>query len=137
MSAEDHIPEYPTDANQPDDLEWVMQTASNFPLTEHVPYPERTLAEQVTHHREFEVCYLDSKETIVAPNIHSYEGTPQRLARPVIGSYDAIGLRENVCFDRLGRLGPYGLGNSGAVDEAGGAALSMYSTILRRKCSAV
>lgn len=29
---------------------------------------------------------------------------------PAIGSYDVFGIRDDVCFDRFGRYGPYGLG---------------------------
>lgn len=67
-------------------------------------------------------CYLDPANTIPAPDVFHYEGVPQGASDPVMGSYETIGLRNDVCFDRYGRYGPYGLGYSRAE---GGTDLGM------------
>ena len=55
-------------------------------------------------------CYLDDKEKIPAPDIYAYDGVPQDMPDPAIGSYELLGLRDDICFDRWGRYGAYGLG---------------------------
>jgi hypothetical protein len=55
-------------------------------------------------------CYLDKQNKIPAPSLYAYDGVPQHMPDPAIGSYDLFGIRDDVCFDRFGRYGPYGLG---------------------------
>ncbi|KAI2625700.1 hypothetical protein GGR54DRAFT_510707 [Hypoxylon sp. NC1633] len=55
-------------------------------------------------------CYIDEDKKIPAPDVYAYKGVPQGQPKAAIGSYDLLGLREDVCFDRFGRYGPYGLG---------------------------
>lgn len=38
---------------------------------------------------------------------------------PSLGSYDVLGLKDDICFDRFGRYGPYGLGYSEQMGGAG------------------
>ncbi|KAI1502565.1 hypothetical protein F5X99DRAFT_152574 [Biscogniauxia marginata] len=66
-------------------------------------------------------CYIDAEEQIPAPDLYAYHGLPQGQPKAGIGSHDLLGLREDVCFDRFGRYGPYGLGynvEDGGVGEA-------------------
>jgi hypothetical protein len=63
-----------------------------------LPYRER-----------LETCYLDAEGTIKAPQISAYAGVPQGMTAPLMGSHDEVGLSQ-VCFDRVGRFGPYGWG---------------------------
>ncbi|KAH9906722.1 hypothetical protein F4778DRAFT_593419 [Xylariomycetidae sp. FL2044] len=66
-------------------------------------------------------CYIDEGEKIPAPDLWAYAGVPQGQAKAALGSYDLLGLREDVCFDRFGRYGPYGLGydlEEGGTGEA-------------------
>ncbi|QIW96877.1 hypothetical protein AMS68_002395 [Peltaster fructicola] len=46
------------------------------------------------------------------PQLLSYRGVPSGFPNPVMGSYNVLGMRDDVCFDRFGRLGPYGYGYS-------------------------
>jgi hypothetical protein len=62
-------------------------------------------------------CYLDSNNTIPIPDIYYYEGVPQHYPDAAIGSYELLGLRDDICFDRFGRYGPYGLGYSKRAAE--------------------
>ncbi|CAJ2502316.1 Uu.00g097100.m01.CDS01 [Anthostomella pinea] len=75
---------------------------------------------QKTHVR-VNPCYVDADKKISPPDLYAYEGIPQGQPKPVIGSHALLGLREDVCFDRFGRYGPYGLGydlEHGGVNEA-------------------
>jgi hypothetical protein len=114
---------------QHENLRWTKPPTVKIPLSEHVPYHEYT---SETSHHDIEVCYLDSKETIKAPGIHSYEGLPLRLASPVMGSYELLGIKGDVCFDRLGRLGPYGFGYEEGNGNLAGAKKSMNNGNSRR-----
>ncbi|KAJ5245978.1 hypothetical protein N7468_000961 [Penicillium chermesinum] len=57
-------------------------------------------------------CFLDEQETIPVPRTYAYEGRVQGFPQPIVGSYQALGLNDNKCYDRYGRFGPYGYGYS-------------------------
>ncbi|GAM82850.1 hypothetical protein ANO11243_008360 [Dothideomycetidae sp. 11243] len=57
-------------------------------------------------------CFLDLEERVAIPALHIHRGVPSGMPDPVIGSYEVLGLQNPGCFDRYGRLGPYGLGYS-------------------------
>ncbi|SMY29392.1 unnamed protein product [Zymoseptoria tritici ST99CH_1A5] len=57
-------------------------------------------------------CYVDEKEKREVPQLLAFNGTTKGFPDPVMGSYDLLGLRKDVCFERHGRLGPYGFGYS-------------------------
>ncbi|KAK0635784.1 hypothetical protein B0T17DRAFT_624651 [Bombardia bombarda] len=94
----DYTPEYPRD----------QEKKSPFPLTS---------SEYTSKYHKVETCYLDKDKTIPVPDLYAYDGVVQGQPEPVIGSHNVLGLREDVCFDRFGRYGPYGLGYS--FDEGG------------------
>ncbi|KPI35225.1 uncharacterized protein AB675_3728 [Cyphellophora attinorum] len=50
-------------------------------------------------------------------------GVPQHAANPLYGSYKAIGLRDDICFERYGRYAHYGLGYE---TSHGGTGLGMH-----------
>jgi hypothetical protein len=74
------------------------------------PYPDYGSAEYKSKHEAVHQCYVDSRETVPAPDIYAYPGLPQHMAEPMYGSYDLLGLEDKMCFDRFGRFGPYGYG---------------------------
>ena len=74
------------------------------------PYPDYDSEQYRTNHPGTVECFLDASETIPTRDIYAYPGLPQHLPLPFYGSYSELGLVEDVCFDRFGRLGPYGLG---------------------------
>lgn len=99
---EHYVPEYPRSRSgtTPSPL-----TISYSRLPTPVPYvPE--------YNKEVKICYLDKEETISAPDTYAYNGVVQGQPEPVMGSHRLLGLRDNICFDRFGRYGPYGLGYS-------------------------
>lgn len=67
--------------------------------------------EDTVHEKKVE-CYLDQKTKLQVPHMLGYKGVPQGFPEPVMGSADLLGLKNDMCFERFGRLGPYGLGYS-------------------------
>jgi hypothetical protein len=57
--------------------------------------------------RPIQECFLDHARTVQVPRVHSYLGVPQEHPDHLYGSYEVLGLRDDVCFDMEGRLGPY------------------------------
>ncbi|KAF7513319.1 hypothetical protein GJ744_009740 [Endocarpon pusillum] len=57
-------------------------------------------------------CYLDKENKIQIPPVRIYHGVPSGFPDPVMGTNSLLGMRNDICYDRFGRLGPYGLGYS-------------------------
>ncbi|EXJ86135.1 hypothetical protein A1O1_06505 [Capronia coronata CBS 617.96] len=76
------------------------------------PYPNYTSSEYVAKYGQKVDCYLDEKNTVSVPRVRVYEGIPRGFPDNVMGSAEMLGLRTDICYDRFGRLGPYGLGYS-------------------------
>ncbi|CAK4034796.1 hypothetical protein AC579_3311 [Lecanosticta acicola] len=57
-------------------------------------------------------CYMDNRTQTEIPQLLGYNGVPRGFPEPVMGSYEVLGLRNDMCFERYGRLGPYGFGYS-------------------------
>ncbi|KAM6487898.1 hypothetical protein HDV62DRAFT_4455 [Trichoderma sp. SZMC 28011] len=100
VAKSEHTPEYPNPAHQ--------APLGEPPLNQDVPTPK--LYNPYSPDSNAEVCYLDKNNTIPAPSLYAYEGVPQYMPDPSIGSHSIFGIRDDVCFDRFGRYGPYGLG---------------------------
>jgi len=64
-----------------------------------------------------QTCYIDEERQIVPPTVSAYQGLPQGMPMPLFGSAGEIGLNAGVCYDRINRLAPYGLG---IAEEEGG-----------------
>lgn len=110
MPVSEYTPEYP---NPTATGSWTAAkpTDSSLPLQS----PFRPYLEE--HDRGSKPCYLDSAAKIPAPDIYAYRGIPQLQPLPAIGSHDLLNLRDDICFDRYGRYGPYGFGYS--LEEGG------------------
>ncbi|KAM0715515.1 hypothetical protein Q7P37_009013 [Cladosporium fusiforme] len=63
------------------------------------------------HEKKVE-CYLDQKTKLQVPQVLGYKGVPQGFPNPAMGSAELLGLKDDMCFERYGRLGPYGFGYS-------------------------
>ncbi|KAI1091334.1 hypothetical protein F5B19DRAFT_280395 [Rostrohypoxylon terebratum] len=85
------------------------------------PHPDYDSDEYQQTYVPVKLCYIDEDNTIPAPDLYAYSGVPQGQPKAAIGSYEALGLREDVCFDRFGRYGPYGLGYDLEVGGTGEA----------------
>lgn len=79
------------------------------PISQQIPLP-RPYRPYNTSDPQIQTCYLDSNKSIPVPDIYAYDGMPQHIPDPVLGSYEILGIKDDVCFDRFGRYGPYGLG---------------------------
>lgn len=112
------MPEYPIRPQQHEE-EPLEPTQQVFNPVAFEPYPNYTSPEYLAEYYPKHDCYLDSAKTTPAPKIFAFEGIPQGQAEPLIGSYSTLGLREDVCFDRFGRFGPYGFGYNETEGGAG------------------
>jgi len=88
------------------------------------PYPDYRSAEYTRQHQPVHQCYLDAQEKVLAPDIYAYPGLPQHMAEPLYGSYSQLGLQDQMCFERFGRLGPYGYGYQ---ESEGGLGIGNHS----------
>ncbi|KAF2142669.1 uncharacterized protein K452DRAFT_287079 [Aplosporella prunicola CBS 121167] len=85
------------------------------------PYPAYASDAYKKDYTTVKTCYLDDKRTQRVPQLRVYPGVVQGTPDHVLGSYEIFGLRNDVCFDRFGRLGPYGLGYSRKMGGSGAA----------------
>lgn len=60
---------------------------------------------------------MDEEKKILPPTISAYKGLPQGMSAPLFGSQEELGINGQVCYDRINRFAPYGLGFS--QDEGG------------------
>jgi hypothetical protein len=117
-----NVPEYPTKQDIEPDLP-VEEIKKEAPVERsqgaHIadsskfnPYPAYSSDAYLNEHAAVETCYLDANDTIQIPGLRAYKGVTEGMPENVLGSYEVLGLRNDVCFERFGRLGPYGLGYS-------------------------
>lgn len=110
-----NTPEYPLfKGEQPiDKLFYVNSTnlksdveERNLPASkEYIRYPQSVFQDAP---EQFQECYIDKANKVRVPPIRYYEGRPHGFPDPVLGSYELLGLPEDICFERYGRYGPYG-----------------------------
>ncbi|KZZ98806.1 hypothetical protein AAL_02357 [Moelleriella libera RCEF 2490] len=64
--------------------------------------------------RELDIqeCFIDEAGKVQVPPLRYYNGRPRGFPQHVTGSYEVLKLPEEICFERYGRYGPYGLGYS-------------------------
>ncbi|KAF2759752.1 hypothetical protein EJ05DRAFT_437211 [Pseudovirgaria hyperparasitica] len=83
------------------------------------PYPDYSSDAYVAEWGPVKQCYLDAENTVKIPQLYAYSGVVKGTPDNVIGSYDVLGLNKDVCFERYGRLGPYGYGYSKKLGGSG------------------
>ena len=109
----DNKPEYPLPE---DELPLSNETSTTIPVRgvpasqPYNPYTNQTSKAYLGEHAPAQECFLDPHGKISIPQLHYYHGRPDGFPDNVMGSYELLGLPEDVCFERYGRLGPYGLG---------------------------
>lgn len=117
VPARNHTPEWPN-PNYKAPISSVAITQDEIPAPKvYRPQPDYESEEYLAQHHNVLDCFLDEQNTIPVPDLFAYDGIPQSQPDPAIGDYDLLGIRKDVCFDRFGRYGPYGLGYG---REAGG-----------------
>lgn len=113
----DNVPEFPSDepiipisasnATKEKRERGVVPQSKSFD-----PYPDYASPEYSGQYAPKAECFLDSEGKVKIPRVCYYDGLPQGMPDPVIGAHNVFGLRDDICFDRYGRLGPYGYGYS-------------------------
>ncbi|KAI9887877.1 MAG: hypothetical protein M1823_000265 [Watsoniomyces obsoletus] len=74
------------------------------------PYPAYSSSEYLAEFMPVRDCLVNSTLNRRIPSVRAYTGIPQGFPDPAMGSSSVLGLRDDVCFERYGRLGPYGYG---------------------------
>lgn len=112
----ENIPEYPSDRElelAPSNASTKTHRTKSLPKSlPFDPYPDYESATYKSKYGEKYECFLDPKDSIQIPRVRYYEGVPLGQPDAVMGSHNVLGLREDICFERFGRLGPYGYGYS-------------------------
>ena len=82
-------------------------------LKPYLPYPDYESEEYRKRFKgTYHACNGPNGKPIdkdLSALVHAYQGVPEGFPYPDVGSWAAVGLDDNVCFDRLARLGSYGL----------------------------
>ena len=113
VSKNENVPEYPSDNYTMITISTNVSVSSAIPLSKPInPYPDYQSQAYRTEYGPVEECFLDSRDKIKVPRVHAYGGVPEGFPQSVMGSGELLGLSEAVCYDRYGRLGPYGFGYS-------------------------
>lgn len=122
-SATDRQPEFPFTNEQPQRKVEIHINSTNagvVPSSRPLhPYPDYSSPTYVAEFGAVKLCYLDKEDKIAVPSIHAYDGAVQGFPEPLMGSHEVIGLNGDQCYDRFGRLGPYGYGYSKAQGGSG------------------
>ncbi|GAD95124.1 conserved hypothetical protein [Paecilomyces variotii No. 5] len=121
VSRKENVPEYPGDGYDGmegqgfgDDANETLSardaSAMKSISSEYHPYPDYKSEAYIKRYGVKHDCFLDEEGTVRVPYVHYYKGVPRGFPDAVMGSNEMLGIEDNVCFDRFGRLGPYGLG---------------------------
>lgn len=109
-------PEYPSDEEPVAALlNTSVEARSEKPFPKSVPfdpYPDYKSSAYTSQYAEKHECFLDAEDRVGIPQVHYYEGAPKGQPDAVMGSHEVLGLRNDICFERFGRLSPYGYGYS-------------------------
>ena len=113
---EENIPEYPRE-QEPESapLNTTIEALKRKSVPKSLPfdpYPDYQSKAYKSDYAKMHECFLDLEDRIQVPRVRYYQGVPLGQPNPVMGSHNVLGLREDICFERFGRLGPYGYGYS-------------------------
>jgi hypothetical protein len=124
---EQNVPQYPRDGKDapaipkpPAKHEDQAPAPRSIPFS---PYPDYASESYISEYGNKVDCFLDSQDTIRLPGVRVYSGVPNGFPDAVMGSNELLQMRNDVCFDRFGRLGPYGLGYG---KDRGGTGASLH-----------
>ncbi|KAK3365813.1 hypothetical protein B0T24DRAFT_401679 [Lasiosphaeria ovina] len=110
VSLSEHRPEFPRKKGEKSPFPLTVTYKSLPTPTPFVPQPDYKSPEYTSKYHAVEPCYLDKDEKVPVPDLYAYSGVVQGMPLPAMGSHSLLGLRDDICFDRFGRYGPYGLG---------------------------
>ncbi|KAK5153263.1 hypothetical protein LTR04_006251 [Oleoguttula sp. CCFEE 6159] len=118
---EDNLPQAPAAAGAVEEKESMQRREGQLlqPGNKFIPYPDYASDTYKSDYGSVAECYLDVEKSKRPPQLHSYHGIPRGFPDPIMGSYKLLGIRNDVCFERYGRLGPYGYGYSRKLGGSG------------------
>lgn len=131
VSREKNKPEYPSREKELEEIANLTSTRDEGETEGDATPLDRRASRLMKEAKEFSPyskdervtkCFLDEKDTISVPSLLAYPGIVKGMPDPIIGAYDVLGLDNSKCFDRFGRLAPYGLGYS---QKKGGSGAGM------------
>ena len=129
VTAEQNKPEYP--GNEEDLVSEVIEALQNGTVEERSDKkrsPQDVWSDDLLLEVRFQPekndrrpvpCSLDAEKPIRVPSLYAYEGVVKGFPESVIGSSHSLDGKSTSCFDRFGRLGPYGFGYSQAYGGSG------------------
>ncbi|EKD12142.1 uncharacterized protein L3040_003348 [Drepanopeziza brunnea f. sp. 'multigermtubi'] len=105
-------PEYPT---AEDEIPISNQTSSipirDMPASRPFEaYKNHTSKAYLSEYAPVQECFLDEQSKVRVPQLQHYDGRPRGFPDNIMGSYEVLGLPEDICFERYGRFGAYGYG---------------------------
>ena len=119
---EQNEPEYPRDSNEMESSAEGSQESKSTRTKRQAGLLKSSQAfdpsrgfqsdDQLSAYGPIKECFLDAEGKIRVPAVHSYPGVTQGFPDAVMGSNEVLGIRNDICFERFGRLGPYGYGYS-------------------------
>ncbi|OAX81029.1 hypothetical protein ACJ72_04631 [Emergomyces africanus] len=127
---EENVPEYPGDGM----VEKIMDTtpaggkggdntrkrSETMNSLVFNPYPDYKSEIYIGKYGVKNDCFLDANKKTSIPLVRYFRGIPKGFPDAAMGSNKLLGINDDVCFDRFGRLGPYGLGYGIAAGGTGG-----------------
>ncbi|OJD10085.1 hypothetical protein AJ78_08760 [Emergomyces pasteurianus Ep9510] len=129
VSRQDNVPEYPGDGAvekimdlpaDPGEGDKSSKRSEAMKSLVFNPYPDYKSESYVRKYGVKNDCFLDADKKISIPPVRHFPGIPKGFPDAVMGSNKLLGIKDDVCFERFGRLGPYGLGYGIAAGGTGG-----------------
>jgi Protein of unknown function (DUF3405) len=114
VSRSSNAPEYPSASAEGSSSNATINNLRSGKVTLEAfePYPDYKSEAYTAQYSRKVDCYLDWENKIQIPSVRVFNGVPSGFPDPVMGTNSLMGMRDDVCYDRFGRLGPYGLGYS-------------------------
>jgi hypothetical protein len=116
VPSSENSPEYPTLEDEPipssdSPVEGRSIPDRGVPASKPFLAYENQISEAyLSNHAPVQECFVNTQSTVRIPQLQHYQGRPSGFPDNVMGSYDLLDLPEDICFERYGRLGPYGYG---------------------------
>ncbi len=106
------VPEYPSSDQTSSNTTIDHARRENITPEAFNPYPDYKSDTYINQYGVKVDCYLDKEKNIQIPRVRIYKGIPNGFPDPIMGTNSLLGMQDDICYDRFGRLGPYGLGYS-------------------------
>ncbi|KAI9840882.1 MAG: hypothetical protein M1838_003869 [Thelocarpon superellum] len=121
VSRAENVPEYPRSSDEePAFLGGRVPRGSKPPASIRFdPYPDYASPKYLAEFGPVHDCVRDTNLSDTVRGIQAYPGVPAGFPEAVMGSAETLGLRDDLCYERYGRFGPYGYGYSVARGGTG------------------